>query len=170
MGIDPGTTTGVALLDLDGNFVAMWSDKNISRSDLAGFISEFGTPVMVCGDTNPVPRAVEKIASLFSARLVFPEETLSRKDKHGLTRAFRAEPEGSGKEWSNRHERDALASALHAWGRVRNLMERVDKKVRSYRDKGLEQYVKSRVILEGSNVKRCIREFRRDGPKFKPGS
>jgi predicted RNase H-like nuclease (RuvC/YqgF family) len=141
----------------------MWSDKNVSRSDLAGFISEFGSPVIISGDTNPAPRSVEKLASLFSARLVFPKETLSRKEKYELTRLFGAELD---KSWSNRHERDALASALYAWGRFRNLMERVDKKLRAYGDRKLERYVKLRVILRGENVRKCIRDFMKN---IKPG-
>lgn len=159
VGIDPGTTTGIALLDLNGNFVAMWSDKNISRSDLAKFISEFGSPVIVSGDTNPAPKSVEKIASLFSAKLVFPEETLSRKDKYELTKFFKTELD---KSWSNRHERDALASALHAWGRVRNLMERVEKRLKGYENQDLEWYVKTRVIVRGENVTKCVQGFMKD--------
>ncbi len=159
VGIDPGTTTGVALLDLNGNFVAMWSDKNISRSDLAKFISEFGTPIIVSGDTNPVPKSVEKIASLFSAKLVFPEETLSRKEKYELTKLFKTELD---KSWSNRHERDALASALHAWGKVRNLMERVEKRLRGYENQNLEWYVKTGVIVRGENVSKCVKDFMKD--------
>ena len=137
----------------------MWSDKGISRSGLAGFISGFGTPVIVAGDTNPLPRSVQKLASLFSAKPVSPEETLSRKDKHELTRLLKAE---INRTWSNRHERDALASALHAWGRVRNLMGRVEKKVRPYKNSELEWYVKRRVILKGENVSKCVREFMKD--------
>lgn len=141
----------------------MWSDKGISRSDLTGFISRFGTPVIVAGDTNPLPRSVERLASLFSAKPVFPDETLSRKDKHDMTRPLKTE---MSRVWSNRHERDALASALYAWGRVRNLMERVEKKVRPYENRELEWYVKKRVILEGENVSKCVREFMKD---IKPG-
>ncbi|UCD06978.1 MAG: DUF460 domain-containing protein, partial [Candidatus Aenigmatarchaeota archaeon] len=129
------------------------------RSDLAKFISEFGSPVIVSGDTNPAPKSVEKIASLFSAKLVFPEETLSRKDKYELTKFFKTELD---KSWSNRHERDALASALHAWGRVRNLMERVEKRLKGYENQDLEWYVKTRVIVRGENVTKCVQGFMKD--------
>jgi predicted RNase H-like nuclease (RuvC/YqgF family) len=147
------------LLDIEGNFVAMWSDKNISRSDLAKFISEFGTPLIVSGDTNPVPRSVEKVSALFSAKLFYPELTLSRKDKYELTRFFKPELD---KAWSNRHERDALASALHAWGRIRNLMDRIDKKVRPYGNKELEWHVKANVILKGENIDNSVESFMKD--------
>lgn len=139
-----------------GNFVAMWSDRNVSRSDLAKFISGFGTPVIVSSDTNPLPGSVEKISSLFSARVSCPEITLSRKEKYDLTRSFRQELD---KKWNNRHERDALASALYAWGKVRNLMERIDKKLKPYESEKLEWNVKSNVILRGRNIDNSIESF-----------
>jgi predicted RNase H-like nuclease (RuvC/YqgF family) len=139
----------------------MRSDKNVSRSDMARFITGFGKPVIVAGDTNPVSETVEKLAATFSARLVFPNEILSRRDKYDITRRF-----GAGRPWSNRHERDALASALYARGRIRNLVERVDRKVRGYGDRDLEWYVKTMVILKRRNVRRCIDEFLKG---IKPG-
>ena len=83
-------------------------------------------------------------------------ETLSRKDKYNITKNYRTEID---RKWTNRHERDALASALHAWGRVRNLMERIDKKVKVYGKQELGWHVTSRVILEGCNTRKCIQDF-----------
>ena len=40
VGIDPGTTTGVAVFDLSGNLILIKSGKNLARSDISRIISD----------------------------------------------------------------------------------------------------------------------------------
>ena len=123
-GIDPGTTTGIALLDLEGNLILTSKKKNFSKGEIIKLISECGKPVIIAGDVSPPSRMIEKIASTFSARVIIPDESLRRKDKIATTRDFVREFRLS------RHERDALAAAIYGWKRIRPLVMKVDKKLK----------------------------------------
>ena len=131
----------------------------MSRAEISRHIARFGMPVMMAADRRPAPAAVEKLAAIFSARLVVPEENLSRKEKNILARGFL---EDRWPEKPNQHERDALASALHAYNTIKPTMRRVDKRLKALGlsgNPGLERFVKTRVILKGDHVKRSIEMF-----------
>lgn len=105
-----------------------------------------------------MPAKVEKLASVFSARLVVPEENLSRRDKNLLARELDREIPHT----TNRHERDALASAVYAYNAIRPTMKRVEQRLKALGhsgNKGLENFVKTSVILKNDHVKRAIDKF-----------
>jgi predicted RNase H-like nuclease (RuvC/YqgF family) len=135
------------------------SRKNMSRAYVSRHISGLGRPVMVAADRRPAPAAAERLAATFSARLSVPSENLSRKDKNALARAFLR---GAGIQKPNQHERDALASALHAYNTIKPTMRRVEKRLKflglSGRP-GLENFVKARAILHNDHVKRSVDRF-----------
>ncbi|MCK4714789.1 MAG: DUF460 domain-containing protein [Candidatus Aenigmarchaeota archaeon] len=158
VGMDPGTTTALAVLDTGGRLLLLKSRKNMTKADVYMHVGALGKPVIVAGDRNPPPSAVEKLASVFSARLVIPEENLSKRDKHSLARDVLE----SGAKKPNQHERDALASALFACNKIRPTMTRVDQRLRNLGrsgDEDLENYVKARVILHRDHVKRAVEGF-----------
>jgi predicted RNase H-like nuclease (RuvC/YqgF family) len=159
VGIDPGTTTAIAVLDTDGSLLSLMSKKNMSRAEISRHLSGLGRPVMVAADRRPAPAAVEKLAAVFSARLVVPDENLSRREKNHMAREFLEERP----ERPNQHERDALASALHAYNTIRPTMRRVEKRLRVLGlsdNPELERFVRTRVILNGDHVKRSIERFK----------
>jgi predicted RNase H-like nuclease (RuvC/YqgF family) len=124
VGIDPGTTTGVVLFDLEGNLLLTKSKKSFARSEINRVISGFGIPVIIASDMFPPSRIIERIASTFSAKLITPKKSLSRKEKNQII---------SSERWielkrmcENRHEKDALAAALFAFSKIERLMRRVD--------------------------------------------
>jgi len=158
-GIDPGTTTGIALLDLEGNLILTAKKKNLPRSKIIKFISDVGTPVVIAGDVSPASRLIEKIASTFSARVIIPDDSLRRKDKIATTRDFL---NGSNKRLS-RHERDALAAAIYGWKRLKPLIIRVDEKLKSFPGSirnDVSSFVKTNVILNGGNIASSIKQFK----------
>lgn len=158
VGVDPGTTTAIAVLDTEGSLLSLVSRKNMTRAEISRHLVRLGMPVMVAADKRPAPAAVERLAATFSARLVVPGENLSRKDKNLLAREFLRDRE----ERPNQHERDALASALHAYNTIKPTMKRVDKRLRALGlsgSPGLENFVRARVILHGDHVKRSIEGF-----------
>jgi uncharacterized protein len=160
VGIDPGTTTGIAILDMSGGIVRIWSGKNAGKAQISKVISRAGIPVIISCDTNPPPRMVEKIASTFSSRMEVPKEDFLRKEKYLMTRGFNSAGNGEEKIFRNRHERDALASALYGWGRVKNLVSRIDKRVSA---RGLDEkqrnLVRTSVILGRESIDKSVKRF-----------
>ncbi|MFQ5647812.1 MAG: DUF460 domain-containing protein [Candidatus Aenigmatarchaeota archaeon] len=167
VGIDPGTTTGVALLDLKGKLALLDSHKEFSRSDLVKIVSGFGTPVIITTDVSPPPRLIEKIAASFPARLLVPRHSLQKREKLELVRQYLKERKpGRGPArypWKNTHEKDALAAALFAWSQVRDLVARIDKKLDIYQlhplFPALERFVRSNVLVKKRGITESIRKF-----------
>ncbi len=121
VGIDPGTTLGLAMLDLEGKPIEVFSSKNYSISDAIRRIISHGTPLIVASDVTPTPSMVKKISKVFSSHIHELSESLSTEEKIALTK-------GEGYEYRNVHERDALAACLYAFKRYKKKFAQVRKK------------------------------------------
>ncbi|MFB6190826.1 MAG: DUF460 domain-containing protein [Candidatus Nanohaloarchaea archaeon] len=113
VGIDPGNTSAVAAVNLDGELELLESDRELPRHEIIRMIIDTGKPVVVACDTGKMPSTVEKIASSLGAYRFEPEEDLSRQRKEELGRG------------ENSHEKDAAASALHAYKSMRRKVKKI---------------------------------------------
>jgi len=158
VGIDPGTTTGIAVLDLDGSLLLIKSGKNLSRSDVSRMVSDVGNPIIISSDINPLPRSVQKIAAGFSAMLIEPGETFSRKEKHETAKAYMKR---WGKVWANRHERDALVSGIYAYKQVRQMVDRISSRLKKARitDKSLANRIMAEVLIQKRSIDSVIKKY-----------
>lgn len=120
IGVDPGTTTAVAVLGLDGDPHEVWSSRTASPADVIEWIVERGRPLLVATDVRPIPDAVEKLRRSFDAAEWRPENDLPVDEKLHRTRNH---------GYENDHERDALAAALFAHDAIADRIERVNRRV-----------------------------------------
>ncbi|HUL61928.1 MAG TPA: DUF460 domain-containing protein [Methanocella sp.] len=120
VGVDPGTTIGIAALNLDGELVGLVSSRVMSVPDIVGYIREKGKPVVVATDVVPPPATVEKIKRSFKATLFVPNERIAVDEKVKLARPY---------GYGNDHERDALAAAVKAYNAYKNKFAQIDRKV-----------------------------------------
>ena len=120
VGIDPGTTTAIAALDLDGNLMHLESSRQLNMSGVIEALYRVGKPLVVASDVQEMPYTVEKIRRSFSAVSYTPRQDTSVEAKLALTAGF---------PYANVHERDALSAALDAChqyqNKFRNLIKRV---------------------------------------------
>ncbi|MBD3388476.1 MAG: DUF460 domain-containing protein [Candidatus Altiarchaeales archaeon] len=142
VGVDPGTTSGVSLLDLGGELVEVHSSKDMGLSRILNHIIRFGSPSLVACDVNPAPEMVSKVASNLGVRMYVPEKDLSVSEKQALTSDY---------ELSDSHQRDSLAAALYAYGKHRNKLEKID-------SLGLGDRVKH-FVLQGNSISRAKKAF-----------
>ncbi|HJK78516.1 MAG TPA: DUF460 domain-containing protein [Methanocorpusculum sp.] len=119
VGIDPGTTIGIAALDLDGNLVYLASTRLFSAADLTREIADLGKPLIIASDKAEMPFGVEKIRRAFSAVAWNPKKDILIKEKYVLA---------AGREFKNDHERDALSAAVYAYRTYRNKFESILKR------------------------------------------
>jgi len=119
--VDPGTTTGLAAIDLCGNVVDTYSAKNLSLSKIIDHITSLGKPVVVACDVMPAPRMVRKLASSLKCRIFEPQADMKIRDKIEII-AGHDEP-------ANWHEKDALAAALFAKKDISKTLNKVDRAV-----------------------------------------
>ncbi len=125
VGIDPGTTVGIAILSLDGEMLLSDSTRGISHDEVVRLISDYGKPALVATDVYPVPSAVEKIRRSFNAVAWSPGGEIRSEDKIAIARQF---------GYSNDHERDSLTAALSAYKAYKNVFSRVEKRAPKYLD------------------------------------
>jgi hypothetical protein len=109
VGIDPGTTTAIAALDLDGNLLHLASSRQMNMGDVVESLYRVGKPLIIASDVQEMPYSVEKV-----------RQDVSVETKVDLTSAF---------SYGNDHERDALSAALDAYRQYRHKFQNLLKRV-----------------------------------------
>jgi len=116
VGIDPGNTSAVAALNLDGELKLLESDREFPPRDIIMTLIEAGKPVVIGCDTADMPSTVEKIASSLGAQKFEPDEDLDSGRKQSL-----------GNEGRNSHEKDAIASAKYAYNNLQRKISKIER-------------------------------------------
>ncbi|WP_458185782.1 DUF460 domain-containing protein [Haladaptatus sp. NG-WS-4] len=150
VGIDPGTTTAVALTDLDGTLLDVWSTRTADTADVIEWIIERGRPVVVAADVTPMPETVEKIRRSFDAAPWTPEKDLPVDEKQHRTR---------NDDYDNDHERDAMAAALFAFDGYEDQFRRIARKVPAQMSRG---DVTARVVAGDESVEAVLADLSDD--------
>jgi predicted RNase H-like nuclease (RuvC/YqgF family) len=154
VGIDPGTTTGIAILDLEGNILSIINRRDMKISDMIKHILKFGQPLIITSDVTPVPKTVKKIASQMDSRIYAPEEVFLIKDKKRLTKGYSDLSK-------DRHGKDALAAALKAWKSNRSFFIKVEKELKRRNASDIYEEVVTR-LFKGNydNIDNAINNVR----------
>jgi predicted RNase H-like nuclease (RuvC/YqgF family) len=147
VGIDPGTTVGIAILSLDGDLLYLKSFRGIAPDEVVKLIAEYGKPAVIASDVTPMPGSVEKIRRSFNAVPASPGIEVSAEEKIALGKTF---------GYSNDHERDALTAALLTYRSYKNIFTRIEKKAPENADIEL---IKLHVI-RGDSIESAIEKVR----------
>ncbi|WP_135829605.1 DUF460 domain-containing protein [Halorussus halobius] len=150
VGIDPGTTTAVAVADLDGEVLDVLSTRTADTAEVIEWIIERGRPVVVAADVEPMPETVEKIRRSFDAAGWTPASDLPVDEKLHRTREY---------DDDNDHERDAMAAALYAFDDHADQFDRIAEKVPPNVDLG---EVIARVVAGGDSVETALAALAED--------
>lgn len=151
IGVDPGTTTALAALDLEGNFIECRSSRDFSLEDIISYSSKFSKVVIVSTDVNPSPKFVEKLSTSMSAILYRPSKSLAVEEKLWLI-----DETFSRDIYSNPHERDALAAAIKAFKSYKNKIRQVDKKVDKLNLQHLKENIR-KAVINGKSIDTAIK-------------
>ena len=146
VGLDPGTTTGIAALNLQGELIDLISSREMSSSEVIEWIAARGRPLIVAADVSPPPGAVEKVKRAFNSVLYSPGMDISAEEKIALAKEF---------GYKNDHERDSLAAALSAFKKYKNKFLQVDKKVPAEVD---PDGVKA-LVVKGYSIENAVSEL-----------
>lgn len=126
VGIDAGTTVGIAVANVSGNLIALHSGRGWSRGDVIRKIVEYGKPILIATDVSPVPNFIEKLSNSLKTQLFTPQKVLSVIEKRELAKSFAASSEISP---ANAHQRDALAAVSKVFQTYENKLQLLDKKL-----------------------------------------
>lgn len=117
VGIDPGTTAGIAILNFNGDLVDLSSSKNMGIDEVIKHITRFGTVSVIATDVSPAPQFVNKLSATVGAVIFKPYTSLSIKGKKELTKNF---------TYKDAHQRDSLAAGLNAFNKFKNKFAKID--------------------------------------------
>jgi len=146
VGIDPGMTTGVAIMNLGGKIEGVFSKKNLSKGELVTEITNYGVPILVCADVSPVPNFVSKFASTYNAEIFSPSLELSKEDKRALANQL---------DMTRRldsHERDAIAAVTYAFRNYQENFSKIDQSNLGRKEKDLAKGL----LVRGLSIKDSI--------------
>lgn len=117
VGVDPGTTTGIAALNFRGDLINLSSSKDLGMGGVIEHLIKLGRVSLIASDVTPAPSFVSKLSAQLGAIVNTPNEPLSVADKIDLTRAYKPQ---------NSHQRDALAAALITFNKFKNKFQKID--------------------------------------------
>lgn len=146
-GIDPGTTTGFAVLDIEGKLIHLNSSKQLDLNSLISKIINLGKVVLVGTDKSKVPHLVESFATKLGARIISPEEDLKVDEKRKITNNFK---------FNDEHQGDALASALFAYKETKALLDKIDFFVEEHKKYDIKNRIKELVIIKKISIKSTV--------------
>ncbi|WP_336343083.1 DUF460 domain-containing protein [Halalkalicoccus ordinarius] len=150
VGVDPGTTTAVAIVGIDGEVLDVLSTRTADTAAVIEWIVERGRPFLVAADVTPMPNTVEKLRRSFDAAGWTPETDLPVDEKQHRTREV---------GYDNDHERDAIAAALFAHDANAERFERIAHKTPARIDRG---EVTARVVGNDEPIERVLDSYRED--------
>lgn len=146
VGVDPGITTGYAVLNLDGELIRLKSAKYLTLSTLISEVVDEGKVVVVGTDVRYSPKFVDKFCSKLNARLFSPKEDMKVGFKQRLTSQYKTRDD---------HQRDALAAALFAYGEVKDVIARVDAHLKREGKEHLSDQARL-IVLQGMPIADAI--------------
>ncbi len=112
VGIDPGVTVGLAILDLRGRPLLLHSKKDLDRGEIISIVKKHGSPVVVATDVAEVPDTVKKLAATLGVPVYSPPQDLPTLEKQEILQQY---SKLYGVDVRDTHARDALAAAVKAY-------------------------------------------------------
>lgn len=147
VGVDPGTYVGVAIFDVNMQFISASTITNAGKEGVVSEISKHGSPIVIATDVAKPPEFVIQIASYYNARLVHPKIDMREREKTEMTSQFKP---------NSNHERDAMAAVIHFFNENTNKMRWIETMLREKGLTRIEEDVK-RFALSGMRVDDAIK-------------
>jgi uncharacterized protein len=135
IGVDPGTTVGIAVLDIRGSLIHIDSMRSPHLQDIITKLTDHGRPLIIGTDKAKPPELILKLSAKLGARIIAPNEDLLVIEKKDLIK---------GHIFKDSHQADALAAAIYAHKKVEHLLARIS----SY----LEHEGRSKMMDEVSSI------------------
>ncbi|MHA1836125.1 MAG: DUF460 domain-containing protein [Candidatus Odinarchaeia archaeon] len=156
VGVDPGITTGLAILDLNGQILNVKSTKSFSKNQIIDHIYSYGVPILFASDTMTPSNFVIKLANITRSKIFSPKRTLSISEKQEIVSNYVKETKI---KISNSHIRDALAAAIKAYQCYLPVFNKIEQKIKKVKIPISINEIKAEVILKERSVGQIIEEY-----------
>jgi predicted RNase H-like nuclease (RuvC/YqgF family) len=153
LGIDPGITTGLAALDLDGNFLFAKSEREVSLNRIVDEVARYGKVILVATDVTPAPDLAKKVASTLKVSMFIPSRSMEVPEKRELVGRY---SQTNAIEVGDSHARDALASVIKALHKFKNKFEKLEAELID--EVPVTKERTKELLVKGFSIARAIRE------------
>jgi predicted RNase H-like nuclease (RuvC/YqgF family) len=151
VGVDIGTTTGLAVYDLNRNLIYTGSKRNVSIDSLIREIGFLGKPIIIATDKKKVPQPVAKIAASFNCRVFSPDHDLTVEEKDEIVRI----------PIKDVHEKDALSAATSAFKSFAAQFNNIDRNLESMGLSQLKDRVKEMIVSrDAKNISEAVERLK----------
>ena len=147
LGIDTGIAFAVAVLDLDGRLCLIKCGKGREKEAILEEILSNGGIKYVAFDRAKAPKEIKQISAILGAELCLPERNLPSKRKERLLKKFEKRS-GIKLDRLNKHEKDALSSALYCYSLLEKRIKKLTDKIPKVTQKEKYEYLKGKYISE----------------------
>jgi hypothetical protein len=152
VGVDPGNTVGIAILSMKGNTINITSIREAKRSDLIKHIINFGKPVIIASDVNPLPKTIDRLAAALGSKTFYPEVSLTNEEKEKIIDDFK-------EQIKNSHQKDALAAGLKAFKNYHGLFLKVEETLgKKGREDIFEEVITELLEGKGQNIADVVKK------------
>ena len=153
VGLDPGTTTGLAILSAKtGSPLFIYSAREFSTSQIVRTINKFGKAVLVCADVNfPPPYGVQRLSRALGAQIYAPpSRATARTEKRGIVQDYL--DSFTITEKFDNHCRDALFACIKGFNSIKPKINSILKSVEEKKE--LQKFTDKLIdlVLSGISV------------------
>ncbi|MHA2095338.1 MAG: DUF460 domain-containing protein, partial [Candidatus Hodarchaeales archaeon] len=156
LGLDPGTTTGIAILDCNrGNVLYLGSKRECGISEIIRKSTKYGKVSCVAADVIPAPAMVERVAKITGAKLLTPSVLATAAQK----RSYLQDYSDLTVNYShlNSHERDALFGALKGYNLLKPQFQKVKRVIEESHPSLIPHLSEiQRLVLAGNSITNAI--------------
>ncbi|MEK6934709.1 MAG: DUF460 domain-containing protein, partial [Nanoarchaeota archaeon] len=149
VGLDPGSIVGYAFLDLYGNLIDVGSLRG-KLDDIVRKVSENGKAIIVGTDVNRVPKFIGKFSAKMNSKIISPNNDLLHIQKKRVTKEYL---KFKNIKLKNKHEMDALASAIFAFKAYKKLFNKIDNEIKN---EEISNKVKELVLVRQIPIKNAL--------------
>ncbi|MBN2202945.1 MAG: DUF460 domain-containing protein [Candidatus Aenigmarchaeota archaeon] len=159
VGVDMGTTTGLAIYDLEKNLLLTCSRKNFSINSIIKEIMNFGEALVVATDKKKVSPSIKKIAASFNCKIYSPDHDITVEEKRGILSI----------DIKDVHERDALSAAAFAYRQYEGMFNSISRALSAMHLGQYKDHAKKMIVTgEAKNIAEAIDMIKpKEDPKIK---
>ncbi len=156
LGLDPGTTTGIAILDCNrGNVLYLGSKRECGISEIIRISTKFGKVSCVAADVIPAPAMVERVAKITGAKLLTPSVLTTAAQKRNYLQDYSDLTVNY--SHLNSHERDALFGALKGYNLLKPQFQKVKRIIEESHSTLIPHLAEiQRLVLAGNSITNAI--------------
>lgn len=159
-GLDSGAISAYFLIDLDGNIIEFNSYRNSSPDKITFELTKKGRIVLLGSDVKPASSLTKKISQRIGARILEPEHNPGFFEKIKVVDDFLKKQKAK-IPIKNKHEKDALASALFGLKQINTLLAKINnhlEQIHQSHNQELKNKIRYKVLIENKPISVAVRE------------